>query len=203
MFFFVRHAPHKQRHRPHQCSHRRVRNRLRLKRKQLRVHPVRPAAQVTKTPLLQHSQNAVCGNHHAGRCLVKMAEQRIAPGKRNLQRRIQDFRKFRVEGGCKPKPVFKAVAPRRPAQRAFSRNMDHVGLKRVQYFSQAARRTNRQINAGVTRTRTRLEQPRMNHLDHMPCRLKFTNQFHQCCHDAVNLRLPGVGNQRKFHGVMP
>ena len=33
-------------------------------------------------------------------------------------------------------------------QRPFSCNVDHVSLKRVHFFSQAARRTNRQINAG-------------------------------------------------------
>ena len=100
-----------------------------------------------------------------------------------------------MKGGSKPKPVSHAVAARRPAQRPFGCNVDHVSLKRVHFFSQVARRTNRQINTGVTRTRTRLEQPRMNHFNHVACGLQFAHQFNQCRHDAVDLRLPGVGYQ--------
>ena len=104
-----------------------------------------------------------------------------------------------MERGGKPQSVLDAVAAGSPAERAFGGYMNHLGLERIHFFSQASLGPDRKVNTGVARARPGPEKSRVNHRNAMASAFELTHQFHQRGHHAVDLGLPGVSDQSDLH----
>ena len=132
-----------------------------------------------------------------------MSEHGIPEPQGHLQCRLEDLRKTRVVSRGEGQLAPQAIAPGRPAQRTFGGNVDGLRGQCIQLACELGIGPHRQINLVIPRTRPGAEQPRMDHRHLMVQRIHLTHKFHQCSHHAVDLRLPGIGNQSQFHATTP
>ena len=132
---------------------------------------------------------------------MEVAEQRVAPGQRHAQCGVQDLGELCVEGGGKRQAAAPAVAPRRPAQRSFGRDVDGVGLRGADHLRQAPPRQHGDVDARIARTGPGAELARVDDHDLVPRRLQLAHQLHQRGDHAIDLGRPGVGHEHELHRV--
>ena len=146
---------------------------------------------------MQHVLNTRGRHHHRRGSRVKTPKQRIPPGQGNLQGRVKNFRELGVESRAEIQTMLVAIPAGGPPQRSLSGNMDPVRPEIISKSGEFRIRLNGQVYAVITRTRTCLEQARVDNQDIQTHVLELSHQLHQRCHHPVHLRFPGIGDQQQ------
>ena len=108
-----------------------------------------------------------------------------------------------MKGGRKGKLSIQAVTSGGKTQRSLGGDMDRFGVEGFKALEQFAFGAQGEANFGVGRTRPIAELIRGKGLYLVA---QFSEPFcngSEGCHDAIDLGLPGIGNESDFHSVFP
>ena len=104
-----------------------------------------------------------------------------------------------VKGGGEGHAVRLAPAARAPADRAFGRDMDDLGLKRGKHFAHPEARRHGQPDRGIAGHGHSHEALGCDQFDFIAAPVEFGDSRAECADDAVDLRIPGVGCDGDSH----
>jgi hypothetical protein len=167
--------------------------------KPAQVHPSRPGPHVTKTAAQKLRPQAAGRHHGCGAAVVESPQQRIAQTQRDARARMQIFREPRVERGRERHAPPQRPAPRRPTQWSLCGHMQRVGAERLDQPGQAPTGEQGDLDAAIGRQVDGPELVGTQHLDLVAHRRQFGLQHRQRPHHAVDLRMPGVGDDQNPH----
>ena len=147
--------------------------------------------------LLQLLEQRLRADQRVLGALVEPAHHLIAPLQRHDRNaRAQVLGVARVEAGGEAQALAAQPADGPEAERSFGRDVDRVGLERLDARDRAPGIVG-DADLRVRRQRKRAVRVGRDHQHLGPLRLQVVDQAHQRVDDAVGLRLPRVGHQHQ------
>ena len=164
------------------------------------VDAARPRDDVLETLRCEFVAHRGGRDHDAAGVFVEFADIHVAhPGGQEEEARRNVFGEARVIGGGVGKLVAQADRARRPAERAFGCDVDGVGFEFEEALLDDLLRAEGQLDLGIGRQRDRLEAVRRDDVPGMAHLLAFGDHALHRAHDAIDLRVPGVGYEHDAH----
>ncbi len=173
----------------------------RARAEQFGVDPARPAADPLEAAMLQLVLDGLGRDHDRRGRGVEFADQAIADRQRHAEAGADIFRELGVIGGGEGQTPLQAIAPGRPAERAFGRDMDRAGLVGLDGAGQAGAGTQRQADLGIGRARHAAELVRRDEDRFVTHLGQFVAQCAEGADHTVDLRMPGIGDDKNTHQV--
>jgi hypothetical protein len=142
------------------------------------------------------------GRHErAARMTMMVSQERVRPCFRNRRTLADVLRELRVIRSGERKSVADAMAARRNSERPLGRDMDRIRLEAVDRRGELTTRKQREPDLGVGRTRNGSKVGRRNYRHVVAESLELAARSTQGRDDAVDLRLPCIGDDCEFHKV--
>ncbi|ABA51161.1 hypothetical protein BURPS1710b_1413 [Burkholderia pseudomallei 1710b] len=163
------------------------------------IDAARPQHDVVEAEALEVVLDDGRRRHHGERRAVEPPQEAIGRRERHAEARLHVFRKARVVRGRERQLARARVAARGEPERAFGRDVQRVRLERVQALAQPPVRQDRQADFGIGRAGHRAEFERRDELDAVAERGELACRALERAHDAVDLRLPRIGDDHDFH----
>ena len=178
-------------------KHRRRQTEIDIARmKQRGVDAARPQHHVAKAAHAQFRRQRRRRRHHRLARPMEPAQHAPDPGFRNRRTRRHIFGKTGVEAGRERQAALAAIAPHQQPDRAFGRDMDAVGLGRVDQFGDLPRIWQRQPQIRIARHRKGAKRLRRQEADvdtEALCRFRHHGQRPN---HPVNLGMPRIGRDQ-------
>ena len=194
---FHRHPPDIEMDRPRQVEQRGL-----VRPEQLQVDPAGPAADVGEAARDQLVLDRLGRDHDPRRRRVKAPHDAVGPGQRNGEAGRDVFRKLGVIGGGEGQAPLQAPGARGAAERPFGRDVNGIGLQRVELPAQLPPRQQRQANLRIGRAGNGTELIGRDDVDPVAQPLQLGLGALQGAHHAVHLRGPGVGDKGEVQGLV-
>ena len=163
------------------------------------VDAARPQHHIAKSARTQFTGECRRRRHHRPARLVKPAQDRPDPRLRDRRTRRDVFGKAGVKTGGEGQTVLAAIAPHQKSDRAFGGDVNAVGPRRLDQFSDLPRARQRQPQIAIARQRKGAERLRRQEIDlDAKCLGGFRHHGQRADH-PVDLGMPRIGRDQDFH----
>ena len=108
---------------------------------------------------------------------------------------------YRAAGRCRSPASLAAVRARRQPERALGGDVQCIGPQRIEPTREFGTRPPRELDLAIAGARETAERRWLDHRDLMAALSEPIDQLGQRGDDAVDLRMPRIGDQRQLHAV--